>query len=218
MASFTGSKSPRLQSMSSAERSLPLYQAATLLRPLSPRVEAPQPKCCTSDGTVANALLPVLISHIETRTVSQAKSSLMCASCHRRNSPINSLGHTSAGPDAPSFSIHDSPRARARQTECAFVQSATMLSGRATLVARDGAVTTQLAWQIDQLPPDASHLILSVGGNDALDHSSLILHESAGSFAEVLSRLSEIQTQFRRDYRAALEQTSADRVDWHRRL
>ena len=40
--------------------------------------------------------------------------------------------------------------------------------GRATLVARDGDVATELAGQIALVPDDASHLVLSVGGNDAL--------------------------------------------------
>jgi GDSL-like lipase/acylhydrolase family protein len=75
---------------------------------------------------------------------------------------------------------------------------------RATLLARDGAGTAEMDRQLDQLPADATHLVLSVGGNDALDHSSLILHEPAGSFAEVLSQLAEIQEHFRAEYRAVL--------------
>ena len=76
---------------------------------------------------------------------------------------------------------------------------------RATLLARDGAGTSEMGRQLDQLPPDATHLVMSVGGNDALDNSGLILHERAGSFAEVLSRMAEIQEQFRQAYRDLLE-------------
>ena len=47
---------------------------------------------------------------------------------------------------------------------------------RATLLARDGAGTAEMDRQLDLLPPDATHLVVSVGGNDALDHSGLILH------------------------------------------
>ena len=75
---------------------------------------------------------------------------------------------------------------------------------RATLLARDGAGTAELGRQLDQVPADATHLVVSVGGNDALDHSGLLLHEPAGSFAEVLTRLADIRTQFGRDYWAAL--------------
>lgn len=76
---------------------------------------------------------------------------------------------------------------------------------RATLLARDGAGIAELERQVERLPADATHLVVSVGGNDALDHSGLILHEPAGSFAEVLTKLAEVQEQFRRDYRGVLE-------------
>jgi hypothetical protein len=79
---------------------------------------------------------------------------------------------------------------------------------RATLLARDGAGTTEMPRQFEQLSADATHLVLSVGGNDALDYSGFLLHEAAQSFAEVLSRLSAIQKQFRQDYRAVLERIS----------
>jgi hypothetical protein len=80
---------------------------------------------------------------------------------------------------------------------------------RATLLARDGATTADLDRQLGQLPADATHLVVSVGGNDALDHSGLILHEPAASFAEVLSRLAGIQEEFRQDYRGVLERVLA---------
>src|SRR4051794_40973908 len=80
---------------------------------------------------------------------------------------------------------------------------------RATLLARDGAATTEMARQFEQMPQDASHLVLSVGGNDALDYSGLILQESAGSFAEVLDRMGEIQEEFGREYRQVLDRVGA---------
>ena len=76
---------------------------------------------------------------------------------------------------------------------------------QATLLARDGAVATDVARQLERLPQDATHLIVSAGGNDALEHSSLLLHEPAGSFAEVLSHLAEIRGRFRQDYRRMLQ-------------
>lgn len=66
-----------------------------------------------------------------------------------------------------------------------------------------------MARQFEQVPTDASHLVLSVGGNDALDYSGMLLHEPARSFAEVLSQLAEIQEQFGRDYRGVLERVLA---------
>ncbi len=80
---------------------------------------------------------------------------------------------------------------------------------QATLLARDGAGTAEISRQLGQLPAEATHLVLSVGGNDALDYSNLLLHEPAHSFAEVLSRLSEIQERFQRDYRSVLERVLA---------
>ena len=76
---------------------------------------------------------------------------------------------------------------------------------RATLLARDGAGTAELPRQLDLIPADATHFVVSVGGNDALDHSGLLLHEPAGSFAEVLSRLADIRDQFQKDYRGVVQ-------------
>src|SRR5206468_5306770 len=56
------------------------------------------------------------------------------------------------------------------------------------------------------IPEDATHLVLSVGGNDALDYSGFILHEPARSFAEVLSQMGDIQTEFRQNYHQVLSQ------------
>jgi hypothetical protein len=74
---------------------------------------------------------------------------------------------------------------------------------RATLLAVDGNVTEDVAAQVARLPADASHLVVSVGGNDALGHSS-ILGSPARSVADVLDRLRDIQDEFRRAYRAML--------------
>ena len=41
---------------------------------------------------------------------------------------------------------------------------------RATLVAVDGGTTESVRDQLRSLPPDATHLIVSAGGNDALGH------------------------------------------------
>jgi GDSL-like Lipase/Acylhydrolase family len=81
----------------------------------------------------------------------------------------------------------------------------TLPSGwRATLLAVDGAVVETIAGQLARLPADASHLVVSVGGNDALDSSGLVLHEPAASFAEVLTRLADIRAGFQRGYRRML--------------
>ena len=75
---------------------------------------------------------------------------------------------------------------------------------KATLRAVDGAVTSDVPRQLRQALLDASHLIVSVGGNDALRRSS-VLDESARSVAEGVNRLAAQRDQFARDYRAMLD-------------
>ena len=75
---------------------------------------------------------------------------------------------------------------------------------RATLLARDGAISLEVAGQLERLPPDATHLFVSAGGNDALE-SPLILNEAPSSFAEVLSCLAEIHDKFQKNYQAMLK-------------
>jgi hypothetical protein len=79
----------------------------------------------------------------------------------------------------------------------------------ATLLAKDGCGTSELVRELDRVPADASHIVVSVGGNDALDHSSFLLHEPAASFAEVLSHLAKIHVQFENDYRKILQSVLA---------
>ena len=82
---------------------------------------------------------------------------------------------------------------------------------QATLRAVDGGVTGSVAAQVRQLPPDASHLVVSVGGNDALRHSS-VLDEGARSVAGAVNALGEVREQFQRDYRAMLDAVTALRL------
>lgn len=74
---------------------------------------------------------------------------------------------------------------------------------RATLQAVDGAVTGSVRRQLDRIPPDASHLVVSVGGNDALGQAG-VLEQGARSMAEAVDRLADIRERFERDYRDML--------------
>jgi hypothetical protein len=74
----------------------------------------------------------------------------------------------------------------------------------ATLGAVDGAVTGSVPRQAAQLPPGASHLVVSVGGNDALRHVG-VLEDASRSIADALNRLAGIGEGFERDYRAMLD-------------
>lgn len=74
--------------------------------------------------------------------------------------------------------------------------------------AIDGATTTSVLGQLNRPLPKPCTIVLSVGGNDALDHIGL-LDENRGvrSFAEVLDTFYEIREVFRRRYRELLEAT-----------
>ncbi|HEY8563864.1 MAG TPA: SGNH/GDSL hydrolase family protein [Beijerinckiaceae bacterium] len=74
---------------------------------------------------------------------------------------------------------------------------------RASLAAIDGAVTADVARQLSSVPSDASHLVVSVGGNDAL-RASGVIEERLGSMAEALARLDGIREAFARAYEAML--------------
>jgi len=70
---------------------------------------------------------------------------------------------------------------------------------QSTLLAVDGSMAQDVPRQLERLQSDATHLVLSIGGNNALDHVN-ILSESARSAAEALSRLGEVGERFRQLY------------------
>jgi hypothetical protein len=75
---------------------------------------------------------------------------------------------------------------------------------QATLRAVDGATTASVPAQLARLPADATHLVLSVGGNDALGYSG-VLGRPARSVAEALELLGEVSRRFEAEYRAMLK-------------
>jgi lysophospholipase L1-like esterase len=74
---------------------------------------------------------------------------------------------------------------------------------KATLAAVDGSKTRDVREQLRRLPPEATHLVVSAGGNDALD-SSDFLTAPASSTAEALLGLADIADEFERGYLAML--------------
>jgi hypothetical protein len=78
----------------------------------------------------------------------------------------------------------------------------------ATLLAVDGSVTANVPDQLQRLPPDATHLVISSGGNDALRNSGL-LTQPARSAAEVFLALAAARERFDQDYSAMLTQVLA---------
>jgi hypothetical protein len=78
----------------------------------------------------------------------------------------------------------------------------------ATLLAVDGARADDVPQQLTRLPRDASHLVLSAGGNDALAHTDL-LEGPAASAAQVLGFLADAAEAFERRYRRLVERLTA---------
>jgi GDSL-like Lipase/Acylhydrolase family len=76
---------------------------------------------------------------------------------------------------------------------------------RASLLAVDGATTEGIGSQLQRLPTEASHLFLSVGGNDALMNSD-ILQMPATSSSQVIAKLANVSRQFEEKYRRAVHQ------------
>lgn len=81
----------------------------------------------------------------------------------------------------------------------------------ATLLAVDGSVTTDIRRQLAHLPTDPTHLVISVGGNDALGQLD-VLASPASSVAEAIARLAAIQDQFEPTYRSMLDVVLAYRL------
>ena len=71
--------------------------------------------------------------------------------------------------------------------------------GVAALCAVDGAVTDDVVRQLPNVPKDTTHLVLSVGGNDALGEMS-ILGMKVTSSAQVFDELANVTTRFERRY------------------
>ena len=81
----------------------------------------------------------------------------------------------------------------------------------ATLCAVDGSMVQDVQSQLSRLPKDASHLVVSSGGNNALDNVS-ILSETAHSAGEVLSRLADVAESFQHQYSEMLKHVLSYRL------
>ena len=79
---------------------------------------------------------------------------------------------------------------------------------KATLKAVDGSMVEDVRGQLRRLPSDATHLIVSAGGNDALS-SSDFLYAPARSTAEALAGLADIADEFERRYQGMLAEVLA---------
>lgn len=74
-------------------------------------------------------------------------------------------------------------------------------SWKVSLLALDGATTTVVHKQIERLPADVTHVVLSAGGNDALWMSGNLFPESTTSVRDSLEKLGKACQEFRVNYR-----------------
>jgi len=78
----------------------------------------------------------------------------------------------------------------------------------ATLRAVDGAVTAGLGGQLRDIPAEATHLVVSIGGNDALQNADLLTQRVSNS-AEALSAFAARLSRFESSYRDAIRRVIA---------
>jgi hypothetical protein len=78
---------------------------------------------------------------------------------------------------------------------------------KASLLAVDGATTESVVSQLERLPKDASHLVLSAGGNDALMKQNILdapVKSSAETFTLLAKAVEEFEANYRRLIKACL--------------
>jgi GDSL-like lipase/acylhydrolase family protein len=83
------------------------------------------------------------------------------------------------------------------------VQELLPQGSHATLLAVDGSTTVDISSQVQRIPSDATHLVLSVGGNDAILNSDVLL-KPLDSPATALGKLADVSQEFEEKYRRAV--------------
>ena len=78
------------------------------------------------------------------------------------------------------------------------------LAGAITRLATDGHTTSFIPKQLERLPDDATHLLLSVGGNDALMNIDILERPALDVFGAV-SGIASVIDVFEKDYRKCLD-------------
>lgn len=82
---------------------------------------------------------------------------------------------------------------------------------RATLLAESGSRLADIAKQISRVPSDATHLLLSAGGNDLLDLGRGLQSQSGGIVAQ-LGKATGMVGDFRRRFGVACERVASLRL------
>ena len=79
-----------------------------------------------------------------------------------------------------------------------------LMDAEVSSAARDGAMIAGIALQLRQIPRSATHIVVSIGGNDAIEASGVI-EENTNSVAEALEKLAAIRDRFARSYAGMVE-------------
>jgi hypothetical protein len=79
---------------------------------------------------------------------------------------------------------------------------------KVALVAVDGHTVEDVAAQLARIPADASHLVVSTGGNDAL-YCARLLHEPVATVGQALAVVAEALAGFREAYAGMLRKVLA---------
>jgi len=86
---------------------------------------------------------------------------------------------------------------------CSQLRQRLSSDGKVTLLAVDGSMAQDMTTQINQIPVDTTHIVVSVGGNDALNSMGL-LDAKVHSVAEVLNLVATVLAGFSQHYRSML--------------
>jgi hypothetical protein len=78
-----------------------------------------------------------------------------------------------------------------------------------SLLANDGACTRDVRYQLNKMPSTATHLVLSVGGNDALGHIGIFERPEVMNMFGAVCDLTDILDEFQESYRTCLDQVLA---------
>ncbi|VVT13727.1 SGNH/GDSL hydrolase family protein [Erythrobacter sp. EC-HK427] len=79
---------------------------------------------------------------------------------------------------------------------------------RVTLKAVDGSISEQVEGHLGDCPTDATHIVISSGGNDILHHAAM-LEQPCGNMAAAMDMLSEAQSVFAPAHRSLVEAAKA---------
>lgn len=74
------------------------------------------------------------------------------------------------------------------------------------MLAVDGAVVSSVYRQLERLPADATHLVLSVGGNNALQVGGDVLRDEAETVWQGLAAVATVQQGFAAEYQALIRE------------